>query len=706
VSFLSNYTLQDIVGTVLALFLFPIIFIAPGYVVGWLMNLFDFQLRRPSVRFLVALVLSFAISPILFFLTLRLLPQIFTYLCTPIILIAFFLILYRTPDSLRIFTTNRHEIINKYAKYAFWIAFGLIVFVILTLTEIQLGDRIYYNVVAYDYSTRVAIINAITKSGIPPINPGFFPGKPVFLTYLYYFWYIPCSVVDKIGGSWVDARNAMIASVAWCGLAFMATIALYLRLRNHDGKVSIWKTAITGIGLITVSGADIIPLVLLVFSQIPYDFQGDIEHWNEQITAWIGALSWTPHHIAAAIACLAGVMLFLDAQNKHSAYRVKAMVVSGIAFSSAFGLSVFVTIVFALLWGIMAFYRLLHKEHGWFLLMIFAGAIGLLSISPFLLDLFGTGNPEGVAVPLTFAVRTFRPIYPFISIFPSWVRNVFYLALLPVNYFLELGFFFIVGVLWLQSNAKGNWNKNQFFLVEVVLLGITLFIGSFVRSTVISSNDIGWRAWLPGQFVLLIWGTDIIAKFLGGKSSVDNKASPLLQRTSSQLRIFLIIGILTTLTDVTLLRVWPMVVDSGFARTPNSLSTDHQLGKRTFAARQMYEYINRNLPQDVIIQTYPSLQVDRTLGLYSNRQLVVSVHTAFGISMQELQQEITSVSAIFKTTNWNSINKSCDENLINILIISDLDKIWESLPELEKSHAPLYKNSYYSVFSCGERELP
>lgn len=701
-SILSNYTLHDIQGTILAVSLFPIIFIAPGYVAGWSLDLFDFRLRRPSVRFLIALVLSFAISPILFFLTLRLLPQILTYLTILVILIVFFVILYRTPYSLRLITSNNQDNVNKYTKYAFWIAFGWIVFVILTIIELQFGDRLYYNVVVYDYSTRVAIINAITKSGVPPINPGFFPGKPVHLTYLYYFWYIPCSLVDQIGGNWVDAREALIASVTWCGLALMAVIAVYLRLRNPEGNAKAWRTALTGIGLITVSGADIIPILFLVFSQNPNNFEGDIEHWNEQITAWLGALSWTPHHIAAVIACLAGVMLFLDAQNKMPAYRVKAMLVAGLAFASAFGLSVFVTIVFALLWGILTLYRLIKKDRELSLLMILAGAIGLISISPFLLDLLGTGIPGSAAIPLTFAIRIFRPISPFIASLPNWIRNIVDLLLLPVNYFLELGFFFIIGILWLQPNKSGYWKENRFLFTEIVLLGISIFIGTFIRSTVISSNDIGWRAWLPGQFVLLIWGVDIIEKFLAKNSSANIRANPTLQRSSTQLKIFLIIGILTTLSDVALLRTWPIIADTGFAKVPNSFSPDHQLGNRTLAARQMYEYINGNLPKGVIIQINPSTQVDRTLGLYSNRQLAVSVHTAFGIPTQELQQKLTSVSETFKLTNWSLIDKSCDQNLINVLIFSDLDKIWGSLPELEKSRTPLYNNSYYAVFSCGE----
>ena len=46
------------------------------------------------------------------------------------------------------------------------------------------------------------------------------------LTFLYYFWYILASVIDAAGGIYVTAYHAMIASIAWCGIALAATLVL------------------------------------------------------------------------------------------------------------------------------------------------------------------------------------------------------------------------------------------------------------------------------------------------------------------------------------------------------------------------------------------------------------------------------------------------------------------------------------------------
>jgi hypothetical protein len=89
---------------------------------------------------------------------------------------------------------------------------GWSLFAILSLIDIQLGNRLYFSVASYDLISRVSITGAITRTGVPPTNPGYFPGKTVPLTFLYYFWYILGSLIDQIGGTWMDARMAMIDS--------------------------------------------------------------------------------------------------------------------------------------------------------------------------------------------------------------------------------------------------------------------------------------------------------------------------------------------------------------------------------------------------------------------------------------------------------------------------------------------------------------
>src|ERR1039457_1396440 len=68
---MPNFTLIDTLGIVKAcLALVPFI-VAPGYVAGWALDLFEFRQRRPILRMILAVPLSIAICPMLSYLLAR-----------------------------------------------------------------------------------------------------------------------------------------------------------------------------------------------------------------------------------------------------------------------------------------------------------------------------------------------------------------------------------------------------------------------------------------------------------------------------------------------------------------------------------------------------------------------------------------------------------------------------------------------------------
>ena len=694
---LNSFTLQDILGCLVACLLFALIFVAPGYTIGWLLDLFDFTRRSFPARFVIAIVLSTAVSPIIIFLVYHFSSAEITISLLLLIGIAFAIVLIRTKQ-----VSITGESKGLY-RTTLLVAVGWTILSVLFIVDLQWGNRLYYNNISYDFTTRVAIINAITRTGVPPINPSYYPGHSIRLTYLYYFWYIPCSIVAQIGSSLINGYTAMIASVAWCGLALMATIALYLRLRSHQSNTKIWKSSLLGISLLLVSGSDFIPaLTEMIMTRLATGGaypDGDIEHWNEQITAWIGSVSWAPHHVAALIACLAGVMLIYSVRSQNASKQIKAGVVAGLAFASAVGLSIYVTLVFMLFWGLWMILLFFRNERRLSLLMGLVGIIALITASPFLVELTGGNNSASFGIPITLSVRAFVPVLLFLSNYPPALLHWIFLLVLPLNYLLELGFFFVTGILWIWQQ-KDSWKQNPFYFSEIILLAVTIFIGSFVQSTTIASNDLGWRAWLPGQFILLIWSVDVINKLFpnGWRKLERNSASARIFR---QLRIFAIIGLMTTVTDVILLRTWPMLVDAGVTGFPSSLSPDTQLGKRTFAARLAYDYINLHTPENILIQDNPTDPLNRPIGLYADRAMAISGHTAFGVSMQDFNSRTDSVAKIFAfSANWAEINQTCAANNINIIIATDLDPLWKDLPILEQQRNPIYQNQYYAVFQC------
>ena len=98
----------------------------------------------------------------------------------------------------------------------------------------------------------------------------------------------------------------------------------------------------------------------------------------------------------------------------------------------------------------------------------------------------------------------------------------------------------------------------------------------------------------------------IINKLFPNGWRKGERSSATARQISRPLRILIIIGLITTIVDVVLLRTWPMLVDAGIAGFPSSLSPDTQLGKRTLAARLAYDYINLHTPENTLIQDNPT----------------------------------------------------------------------------------------------------
>jgi len=706
-----NFTFQDTIGICLACLIFPAVLVFPGYVLGWLTNLFDFRARQVIGRYTIAILASVAVTPILFFL----LALFVSFRAVELFVLSLFILygLIAVVELRRSSMEWATGVAIHYQRAAFFIIVIWVSLSIVLLVDLQWGNRLYNNYVSLDFATRATVINAISRTGVPPVNPSYFSGEPTFITSLYYFWYILCSVIDRLGGDFVDARMSLIAGDIWCGLALMASIAFYIKLRNHATGESVWKMTLVGISLLAVSGLDFIPaLGNMLENRFSYGFMwppGDIEHWNEQITAWIGSIFWVPHHVVALIACITGFMILQYYRRRSVNSSIPAIVIAGLAFASAAGLSIWVTITFALFLGVwLAILLIQQTDREMIRLIILAGIVALLAASPFLIGII-QGGTGASGLPITVAVRRYLPVAPFVAGLPSILMNLFYMMVLPINYWMELGFFFVIGVIWLQQYRRKDIPESSFLIPEVVLLCVVFLVCSFVRS-VIAANDLGWRGWLFGQFILLIWAVDLYEKFpffLKFRGFQQPKADAQKPKISNLLAFLWLMGILTSVVDLTLLRLWPILIDLNVTGFPNALSSDTQLGLRTFDARLAYEFVDNRLPINIVIQQNPISKVyriDRPSGLYGNRQFAVSFNAPYNVPIPILKTKVDQISGIFQLeheNSWDQIDRLCRNHFIDVLVVSDQDPVWTRLPVLDQQRTALYENSYYAVFACG-----
>ncbi|HEU0297726.1 MAG TPA: hypothetical protein VFR47_33595, partial [Anaerolineales bacterium] len=240
-----------------------------------------------------------------------------------------------------------------------------------------------------------------------------------------------------------------------------------------------------------------------------------------------------------------------------------------------------------------------------------------------------------------------------------------------------------------------------------ILLGVVIVLLSFFRSSIIFINDWGIRGWLLGQFVLLIWCTDLFKPVSSASSTAIGsifKTLPAIFRKGNIARSLLIIGIMTTCLEAVATRTWPMLVDLNVAGFPNDLSPDINLGSRTHSGKLAYDFIDRRIGHDIVIQNNPYSVQDRPSGLYSSGQMAISDRTDYGISSSIFLSMQKGIGVVFEQnySNWDGIDQICNRYSIDVIVINDTDRLWQSLSTLSTLRLPLYTNQYYAVFACGD----
>ena len=300
---------QDLIASSLATFVFLSVAFVPGYIFGWMLDTFAFRRRSLLCRFAICIPLSISFCPILAYLLWR-----WSVVAVFAMYGAFFLgflILVISEHSL----WKQRRPLSRNAMVLLAIAAGWVVIGLFCLIDLQIGHRLYFPVVSYDNTLRTAITASISRTGVPPQNPYFFPGHPFPLRY-HYFWFLLCSIVEQLGGDSVSPRHAIIAGTLWVGLALMAVIALYMRFFQPKGAADVERRAVIAVALLSVTGLDILPICVIAI--LNHRLLPTIENWNGAVMAWITSVVWSPHQVAGLIACLMGFLVFWNALRLNS----------------------------------------------------------------------------------------------------------------------------------------------------------------------------------------------------------------------------------------------------------------------------------------------------------------------------------------------------------------------------------------------------
>ena len=475
---------------------------------------------------------------------------------------------------------------------------------IVSLADVQFDGRLYFSSAAYDNSTRAAFTAAAGRS-IPAYNP-FFAGSPTALLRYHYFWMMISSLVTKLAH--VNPRYALYGGTVWAGIALMSLIVMAVKF-YLGARERLERKAVIACSLLLVTGLDIVPTAYRFLRW--RTVTPDMEWWNEQITSWIDALIWAPHHIMGVVACMVG-LLALRQPTSDKFQRAAAILIAGLAFASSTGLSVLVTFTFALFVALWLPLAALRKWWDDVVGLTASGAIALAAAFHIPADAHRLGRAVTVVMSLSrpCSVRNFYfAVDRVASILHTPVQKVpapelILLLLLPLNYFLELGFYFLVGALRLGSIRAGITKMSHEEEMGWMFVGTSFLVGSFLRSTTIASNDLGWRCFLQAQLLLLLWAASWIDDWWAGPR--DHSVRGRL--VTGFAAVLLALGAIGTVYQVAMLRAYPILADAGKvdSRTYFWVDQDRKFGERTYALRSIYDSLDSVLPADANVQYNPN----------------------------------------------------------------------------------------------------
>ena len=345
----------------------------------------------------------------------------------------------------------------------------------------------------FDHS-KIAIIDAMTRQGLPPVNPVLNPvlaetGSAAGHLIYYYLWHFSAAELAlplSVRG-W-EADIGLTWFTAFASLTLMMAVAVWLSRRAGAAIVVVALAA----------SASLRELLSFFFGS--YEFEPVLQRPNG-FAGWLFQSAWVPQHLMAASGAIVSMLLLLHyAQRPRFGYVLTlALVVAASFESSAFVGGV--TFAIAALASTPLFLGLVERKRrvSAILGMALAAMLALGLAAPFIRDQFALVAARGDAIGIDhFEVLGEK--------FPQTLRRVldlaaFWLILLP----LEFPATFIAGVLALAALLRTSAPIPERTAAKVlgVLAAVALAISWLLVSRLGDNNDLGLRAVLPAAMILI-----------------------------------------------------------------------------------------------------------------------------------------------------------------------------------------------------------
>src|SRR5579859_3459873 len=195
----SALTPGDVFGCLVAVVAFGFVLLAPGQCVGAATNLLGFRRRGVAGQLAWSVALSFAVVPIAAVMMEKYSSSAAVRGAAILCGIAWIVLNFRVRREDKGKQFRRSRVMSVTIGLA-WVGF-----VIAALVDVGVGNHLYLSAAVYDHALRSAFVDAVMRTGVPPVNPVYWPGHAAPMRY-YYFWYVLTATAARIAG--VTARQA------------------------------------------------------------------------------------------------------------------------------------------------------------------------------------------------------------------------------------------------------------------------------------------------------------------------------------------------------------------------------------------------------------------------------------------------------------------------------------------------------------------
>ncbi len=342
----------------------------------------------------------------------------------------------------------------------------------------------------FDHS-KIAIIDAMTRQGLPPVDPVFGEFGAGRLAY-YYLWHFSAAELAlplRVTG-W-EADIGLTWFTAFASLSLMMSLAVWLSRQSSAALAVVLLAAAAS--LRGTFSALFGSFSLEPFLEPPHGFAG-----------WLFQSAWVPQHLMSASCVVVAMLLivhYAQRQNLAVLLTLALIVVAGFESSTYVG---GVTFAIAALAAAPILLVGQHPARRNRLAVGLAGAAALAGLlaAPFILDQFATVAARGGGSPITF--HHFEVLG---EMFPLTLRRAldwaaYWFILLPIEFPATYVAGLIALAVMLRGAAAGPEKTALAVLGALVATG--LGVSWLLVGTLGDNNDLALRAVLPAAMVLIV----------------------------------------------------------------------------------------------------------------------------------------------------------------------------------------------------------